>query len=315
VLDSAPMPARSTPFQELVHHIQEQLSGGVTVVQSEMLLHRLTGAKREVDVVIRTTVGEHPVIVSIECLGHARPADVTWVERMHGKHEHLDTNRLVLVSRAGFSRDAMDLADKLGIATYTPERACDLDWTKMVGRDAISLSRFDFTPLEQWLEVDAADGRRFIAAGDPTRMVRSDESWSGTLGEFVSAVLHGPEFADPAMGGLNEDMIEQIYVDSKVADGIMAEDTAGRRHVVTALRVRVRAERRTSRLELRSVTWKGTPAGFASGNTVLGDTTMTIVEKEPGHLDARIIVDGRTIVMRTPASVLESPDTAPEKAG
>jgi len=45
------MPQRSTPFQKLVLHIQEQFAAGASVVESAMLRHRGTGSEREVDIV------------------------------------------------------------------------------------------------------------------------------------------------------------------------------------------------------------------------------------------------------------------------
>ena len=95
-----------------------------SVIESAPLVHRLTGEKREVDVVVRATVGEHPLVISLECIDHSRAADVTWVEQMKSMHDHLETNRLVLVSRSGFSEQALTLARSLGISTYTPDEAC-----------------------------------------------------------------------------------------------------------------------------------------------------------------------------------------------
>jgi hypothetical protein len=94
------MPARSTPFQNLVAHIQTRLSAGASVEESALLRHRMTGEAREVDVVIRSSIGEHPVVVSVECIDQSRQADTTWIEQMKTKHDHLETDRLVLVSRS-----------------------------------------------------------------------------------------------------------------------------------------------------------------------------------------------------------------------
>jgi hypothetical protein len=92
------MPPRSTPFQKLVLHVQEQLADGASVVESAMLRHRGTGGLREVDIVVRATVGEHTLVIALECVEQSRPADQTWVEQMKAKHEHLETDKLILVS-------------------------------------------------------------------------------------------------------------------------------------------------------------------------------------------------------------------------
>src|SRR6185369_12466105 len=88
--EGSSMPARSTPFQRLVFQIQTQLSPGCEVKESELLKSLSTGALREVDVVVRSTVGEHTIAVSIECIERAKRADIAWVEQMLKKHEDLD---------------------------------------------------------------------------------------------------------------------------------------------------------------------------------------------------------------------------------
>lgn len=98
-----------------VAHYQKLLTGSATVTESKPLLDRRTGTMREVDVCIESTVGGHPVVVSVECRDHGRPADVSWVEQMKAKHEHLATNALVLVSRSGFTKEASAVAKAEGI--------------------------------------------------------------------------------------------------------------------------------------------------------------------------------------------------------
>src|SRR5690349_360416 len=117
------MPPRATPFQRLVHHIQAQLAPTSLVQESAMLRHRLTEEEREVDVLITSQIGEHTLHVAVECIEHARPATVTWVEQQAAKHQHLSTNKLVLVSLAGFTEQALVLAERLGVECYSPDAA------------------------------------------------------------------------------------------------------------------------------------------------------------------------------------------------
>lgn len=82
------------------------MAEGATVDESAILQDRLTGESREVDVVIRGVIAGHTVTVSVEVSSRTRRATVEWVEQMVAKHEHLETSRLVLASRAGFTRQA-----------------------------------------------------------------------------------------------------------------------------------------------------------------------------------------------------------------
>lgn len=97
------------------------MAGDAQVEESAMLTSRSTGIEREVDVVIRSTVARHEVIVSIEAVAHARKASIEWVERMAAKHSELPTSQLVLVSESGFTASARVEAETRGIVVLAPE--------------------------------------------------------------------------------------------------------------------------------------------------------------------------------------------------
>ena len=89
-----------------------------------MLTDRVTGAQREVDVVIRSKVEGREVVVSVEAADRTRKADVEWVEQLIGKHRDLSTDTLALVSQAGFGPAALIKARHYNAVPLTPE---DLD--------------------------------------------------------------------------------------------------------------------------------------------------------------------------------------------
>lgn len=116
------MPRRTTQFQELVYLIKKNLlgdDGPAEVMESVEMVSRLTGRKREVDIVIRQNVAGQRVCVKIECVEHERKADSKWVESMHAMHEWLEPGVLVLASKSGFYAPAEELARKYGHPTYT----------------------------------------------------------------------------------------------------------------------------------------------------------------------------------------------------
>jgi hypothetical protein len=100
------LPKRSNSFQQLIYSIQHSTSEGSAVTESKYLVDRQTGAEVEVDIVIEAVVNEIPLIVSIEVRDRKRAATVEWVRESIGKHTTLPTNKLVLVSRSGFSAEA-----------------------------------------------------------------------------------------------------------------------------------------------------------------------------------------------------------------
>jgi hypothetical protein len=289
------MPARSTPFQNLVAHIQTRLSAGASVEESALLRHRMTGEAREVDVVIRSSIGEHPVVVSVECIDQSRQADTTWIEQMKTKHDHLETDRLVLVSRSGFYEPALRLAASLGISTYTPEEAVRQDWMRLVGESEMFLARFDYTPVMTWIQIQKVEGPTFVEAGDATEIRRPDIGARGKLRDLTMHCLNSRAFSLPAMDGHVRDDEASIQVDFNLGVPILAVDLSGREHAVLQLRAKVKAVRRTSLIPIQSMSWKGTPAAFGHAETALGKTVITVVEEKLGKMAARVIADGREL--------------------
>jgi len=134
------MPQRTNDFQQLVHRIELALARpGRTVTESRELVDSATGAPREVDVVIEAKEGAHVVTIGVECTRTARRATVEWIECMHGKHVSLPTNKLVLVSKAGFTSAALAKAKCLGHATYDLSAPTDMDWARLAGFAAVTV--------------------------------------------------------------------------------------------------------------------------------------------------------------------------------
>jgi hypothetical protein len=138
------MPKRTNEFQKLVFLVKNHVGGGATVTESKLLPDRITGANREVDVVIESAVGGHHILVSIEWRDHGRRANVGWVEEMRGKHEHLRTNRLVLISKSGFTREALKKAHTYGFEALALEAVNEESVKRLLG-DTGSLWAKTFT--------------------------------------------------------------------------------------------------------------------------------------------------------------------------
>ncbi len=107
-----------------MHLARQQLATpGVTVTESKLLVDKVLGIEREVDVVIEGDLDGEPIVISIEVIERGRPADVTWVQGLLQKHLNLPTNRLLLVSKSGFSRSATVAVDRAGdrVQALTPK--------------------------------------------------------------------------------------------------------------------------------------------------------------------------------------------------
>ena len=84
------------------------MAGDAEVVESDEPEHEVTGSPRDVDV------------IGVEATSVARGVDVPWVEQKILKHQHLPTNKLMLVSEHGFSADAKKLADSYHAVVLSP---------------------------------------------------------------------------------------------------------------------------------------------------------------------------------------------------
>jgi hypothetical protein len=60
----------------------------------------------EVDVLIESQVGPHPIRIALECRDHKRKQDRQWVQQMIGKYAHLPVQKVIAVSRSGFTKKA-----------------------------------------------------------------------------------------------------------------------------------------------------------------------------------------------------------------
>jgi hypothetical protein len=118
---SRTVPRRSNVFQEVVAIIHRHVAGDAEVEESAMLLDRLTGKRREVDVVITTQAAGFPLTISVEATSQQRPMTVEWLERMVAKHEHLATDKLVLVAEGGFAKGVRKAAEARGAVALAPE--------------------------------------------------------------------------------------------------------------------------------------------------------------------------------------------------
>ena len=185
------MPKRSNEFQRVVYLIKICLANGAVVTESDMLRDRHTGDEREVDTTIRGSVGGDEMVVSVECVGQSRPADVGWVERMVGKHSALPTNLLVLASRSGFSQTALRAAESAGATTVSLDETPQAVEAKL--RDRVSGLRmlsYRLAIRNVSMDVVATAGRRNRVSALPDNNVYlEDGSDVGDLASVVKSVL------------------------------------------------------------------------------------------------------------------------------
>jgi hypothetical protein len=252
------MPRRSNAFQRLVKRIETALNpDSESVTESHELVDKITGQKREVDIVVVAKSGAHSLLVSIECRGgtkRARPVSVEWVEQMWGKHTSLPTNKLILVARAGFTATALQKAAWLGVECYALADAEALDWTPKVRcLDSVNLVHFVapyVTGATLFLSQDA-DPQFDVADIDlqSPRLLQPDGS-EIAISDLVQRWVDDPALTRVLEAKAFNDATTQFDFTRKLETGIAVVGRSGRRYVVLAINVMGKCRKMQKRVDL-----------------------------------------------------------------
>lgn len=157
-----------------------------------MLPDRETGELREVDAAIRQMVGGHSIIVQVEATARGRVADVKWVEAELGKFRAVGTNKLVLVSEAGFSSSARAKAEQNGAVVLSPEDMTGEDPSFEVVNAVGSVRPLTYSlrPKAVKVTVQAPDGLKKLAVPPDLDAVTGDGFSLGSIGEILLARMN-----------------------------------------------------------------------------------------------------------------------------
>lgn len=129
------MPKRSNEFQRLIAFIENEFShAAVNVTESELVYDKINNVEREVDILVQGEINGYQISIGIECRDRKRKADILWIDEIIGKYQSLPIDRKVAVSKSGFTKSAMEKADKCNIETLTLEDALNTDWIETVER-------------------------------------------------------------------------------------------------------------------------------------------------------------------------------------
>lgn len=139
------MPKRSNAFQRLILVIYRQLQPpGGSVEESALLTERNGSTKREVDLLLKHRAFDMELRIAVECRGRRHKDDIQWIDGLIGKYRDLDVDKVVAVSKSGFSKGAAEKALSAGIETLTLQKALDTNWTDQFKRLGVAqLTRRD----------------------------------------------------------------------------------------------------------------------------------------------------------------------------
>lgn len=277
------MPKRTNLFQQLAQSVYEQLSIGSHVEESAMLKDEYTGSFREVDIVVRTSVSTHDNYMSIECRDHSRRQDVTWVESMYGKHTGLPTNKLVLWSRSGFSKDAIVKANALNIDTISGDEGINTDWAK-IARDIEGgyvhyLAPTFLTPV---IDVMLPDNTLFrIEDASTVNWENADGKNVGSMQVLITNIQYHPDlatvFLDHAPIGSGE-----FHIEVKPDEPWFTMTADGKKASIQRILIGVSTVKEQASSETASINFDGRIMTLNSANFSAGKLESFIIESPVG---------------------------------
>jgi hypothetical protein len=182
------MPRRTNRFQRLITFLEQQLAPvGAAVTPSALLQDLAGGVEREVDILVESTVGLHPMRIALECRDHKRRQNVEWIESLAGKREHLPVHKLIAVSSSGFTKTATALAAHHDIVLLTLEHALNTDWLAAIARYRIALFVWDHSLVG--FECNYHDGGRLDLTSDDLVHASIEDSAGHRSGEMQDDVM------------------------------------------------------------------------------------------------------------------------------
>lgn len=138
------MPARTNDFQKLVKLVQHTLLPiNAVITESTMVAAPGSDDEREIDILAELPAGPFRLKIAYEAKGNKRPLDVKAVETLIGEYQGggaLIVDKVVLVSKNGFSAKAKRKATANGIELLTLQQAVDADWKKFLPSGSINVN-------------------------------------------------------------------------------------------------------------------------------------------------------------------------------
>jgi hypothetical protein len=114
------MTKSSVELEKLVQRIQQELAPQANVEHNVRLDGRLTGTKRQTDVLVSEKIGQYDISIVIDCKDYRQPVDVKGVEEFNGLLDDVGAQKGVLVCPSGFTKAAKVRAAGLQIDLYSP---------------------------------------------------------------------------------------------------------------------------------------------------------------------------------------------------
>lgn len=287
------MPKRTNPFQKLIYTIQHELAHEAVVTESKMLSNILTGSPVEVDVIIEAETGGIPLIIGIECIAEARAVTVEWVREMLGKHRDLPTDKLVLVSRSGFTSEAERYAAARRAEAIQLREAESFDWSKMVAdliaNPNLRIANFEIREQSWTIRLYEAEKQRVLAKeklsfGETSEVFSPEGESLGTVQQLGVSILRDRRIVQRIMQRWIKHRKEHFKLTWNPPVGTQISDADGDRYSIEAFVLDGSCEVESTPLSMTPAKYGKTQVAYGTvpdiftGST--GEVMVVFTEKE-----------------------------------
>lgn len=119
-------------FEQIVTQIHKTLSPKAEVVHDDRIFGQDSKKKRQIDISIRQTIGPHRILIIVQCRHYKRKIDVNGVGEFATVIKDVHANMGVMVSNAGFTDGAINLAKSMNINLCSIFDAQNEDWSVVI---------------------------------------------------------------------------------------------------------------------------------------------------------------------------------------
>lgn len=211
-------------FELLVREIERLLMHAYGVRPEQVqsiwryrLTGRISGETREVDVAILVDIGVRRLLFAIECRDWKKRQGVRWIEQLASKSKDIRADRLIAVARAGFTPDAIRLAEAFDIELHTLSDRESFKDGQALGKVQLRAWRPKAAIWRFSLGIRGA----VLGLDDPMPELSSED------GSRLCVDLSGKNWVDSADGSLvslMEMLARTITLDSLLEDVPVSED-------------------------------------------------------------------------------------------
>jgi hypothetical protein len=139
-------------FEDLISWIHTCLAEKARIMPDAKIPDKDSGELRQVDIAIYVTDGPYQMFIIVEVRDRKKPVGSGYVDEIKGKRDSMDADAAVIVSKSGFTKPAIQKAEKQNIRIMTYDEALKDSWvqwammrTITVVNRTFEILRVDFT--------------------------------------------------------------------------------------------------------------------------------------------------------------------------